>query len=141
MPKPNNKEARTTLRNLVAAIIAVNNYPIHKVVEITSSDKPLGWVNEGAIPDRQLTAFEIKTDIMDSGYDRGDYVALLLGQRIRGCLDYALEKGSLRFFDLISGSQEAALRELPRLPGVGPKVTMNFVELQFGGLSAPAVET
>ena len=121
------------LRNLVAAIIAVNNYPISKALDITSADRPLGWVNNGAMPPpNQPTAFEIKTQIMDSGYDRGDYVALLLGQRMRACLDSIHQRDPLDFFSYIVESKEIATRELPKLPGVGPKVAKNFIELQFG---------
>lgn len=132
-------ETRTTLRNLVAAMIAVNNYPIHKAVEITSAEKQLGWVNQGRILNPLPTAFEIKTQIMQSGYDRGDYVALLLGQRIHCCLGCIQEKGYSGFFALISESQNAASQELPKLPGVGPKVTKNFIELQFDPKQEPNI--
>lgn len=133
MPNPPNPQERTLLRNLVAAIIAVNNYPISKALDITSADRPLGWVNNEAMPPpNQPTAFEIKTQIMESGYDRGDYVALLLGQRIRACLDFVSQGDPSDFFGHIVQSKEIATRELPKLPGVGPKVTRNFLELQFG---------
>ncbi len=131
MPKSSQTGPTSVFRNLVVAIIAVNSYPIHKALEITSAEKPLGWVNQAKIPNPQPTAFEIKTQIMDSGYDRGDYVALLLGQRIHGCLGHIQEKGASSFFALISESQNAALYELHKLPGVGPRVMKNFVELQF----------
>ena len=132
MPKAPNQGERTVLRNLIAAIIAVNSYSLRKALDITSEGRPLDWVNDGEMSVSPSTAFEIKTQIMNSGYDRGDYVALLLGQRIRACLDFIHQAGSSDFFALILESKDVAMRELPKLPGVGPKVAKNFIELQVG---------
>lgn len=82
----------------------------------------------GEIPE----AFAIKTILMKSGYKRGDYVALLLGERIKRILETAKERGFEEFLGLLALGEEMAAEELKQLFGVGPAVIKNFLILQYG---------
>ena len=121
-----------TLENLIIAVVAVNNYPMSEALQLRPSLAE-SRITRLSIFDKEIpSAFQIKTIIMNAGYSRGDYVALLLGERIRSILEAIKAHGHNEFLASLRESEEVASQMTGSLFGVGPKVTGNFISLQYG---------
>lgn len=121
-----------TLENLIIAVVAVNNYPISEALRLRPSLAE-SRITQLSIFDKEIpSTFQIKTIIINAGYSRGDYVALLLGERIRSILEAIKAHGHNKFLASLRESEEVAIQMTESLFGVGPKVTRNFISLQYG---------
>lgn len=121
-----------TLENLIIAVVAVNNYPMSEALRLRPSLAE-SRITQLSIFDKEIpSAFQIKTIIMNAGYSRGDYVALLLGERIRSILEAIKAHGHNKFLASLRENEEVASQMAGSLFGVGPKVTRNFISLQYG---------
>jgi hypothetical protein len=121
-----------TLENLIIAVVAVNNYPLSEAWQLRSSLAE-SCISRLSVFDKDIpSAFQIKTIIMDAGYSRGDYVALLLGERIKNILEAIKSFGCEEFLMHLRGGEEVAIQMVSKLYGVGPKVANNFILLQYG---------
>jgi hypothetical protein len=120
-----------TLENLIIAVLAVNNYPMSEALQL----RPLlaeNCITRLSIFDKEIpSSFQIKTIIMDAGYSRGDYMALLLGERIKSILEAIKTHGHTKFLKSLREGEEVASHMTGKLYGVGPKVVRNFVSLQY----------
>jgi hypothetical protein len=124
-----NQEA---LKNLIIAVLAVNNYPMSEALKLGPTLEERGVTKLSAFEKQIPSAFQIKQIIMDAGYSRGDYVALLLGTRIKNILEAIKLFGYDKFLAHLREDQEVAVKMARSLYGVGPKVVDNFISLQYG---------
>lgn len=119
------------LENLLLSVIAVNNCSLSEAYGLRDALAMEG-LTKCSIFDQEIPdAFTIKTVIMKGGYKRGEYVALLLGERIKRILETAKERGFEEFLGFLSMGEESATKELKQLFGVGPAVIKNFLVLQY----------
>lgn len=119
------------LENLIISVIAVNNCSLSEAYGLRDALAMEGLTKCSIFGNKIPDAFTIKTFIIKGGYKRGDYVALLLGERIKRILETAKIRGFEEFLGLLSTDEETATKELKQLYGVGPAVIKNFLGLQY----------
>lgn len=120
-----------TLENLIIAVLAVNNFPMTEALRLRSALAENAITKLSVFEEEIPSAFRIKEIIMEAGYSRGDYVALLLGDRIKRILESLKSFGYDKFLMRLQEDKEAVVRIAGGLYGVGPRVTQNFISLQF----------
>jgi hypothetical protein len=133
--KANTAANQKTLENLIIAVLAVNNFSLTEALQLRPALAEDGITRLSVFEKEIPSAFRIKTIIMDAGYSRGDYVALLLGERIKSVLESIKSFGHDKFLVSLREDEEVAGKMAGSLYGVGPKVIQNFISLQFGHMA------
>ena len=132
MSTDKDEQVEEALESLIVSVIAVNNCSLAEAYGLREALGEKGLTKISVFKDEIPDAFSIKTILIESGYRRGHYVALLLGERIKRILETAKKRGHKEYLILLGTDKNRAANELKQLYGVGPMVIKNYLVLQFG---------
>ena len=112
--------SKESLRALVAAILAVNSYPIWRVQELLPSLEKAGLLDPEHVAMLDMGTLTVK--LAEAGYDRG-MLTCRLAERLADLMR-TVERGQLDELErlLTTGDKKKATELLLKVRGIGPTV-------------------
>ena len=115
--------------DLVISILAVNSYPIEKAFSLLPALARQGLSHPEKLS--ALSAEDIYQRLVDSGYDRGEYVTYLLAERLFSLGNLVAVEGINKLTEALSdNSLDKIASFLSPVKGVGPVVLKNYANLR-----------
>lgn len=117
------------VENVLISVLAVNGWSAHRVFRLLDRLRAAGLLNLSAVA--QLDVEDIATRLASAGYDRGEFMNLLLARRVSS-MAIALTPTELDRLKscLSAGETKEVSGTLRRINGVGPVVLETFWTLQ-----------
>jgi endonuclease III-like uncharacterized protein len=133
-PAANLDERAALLVDLFTALMAVNQWTLDRAFSVVSRLKSEGLLDLPALAG--MTLEDVNERLRHAGYDRGDFMAMQMVERIL-YLGRALESGGIEKVETlgVSGRFNELREVLLTLKGVGPTVVNSFFALR--GVSEP----
>lgn len=124
-------------RNLIAALLAVNNWPIEKAWEIVPDLERQGLLDFASVA--SMGHRDVFDRLRAAGYTKSDYVVGLVGDRLLGLAGILSRGGLSKIEQLVRNRQDDELEKfLLDIKGIGPVVLGNFNLLLGRKSSEPA---
>lgn len=122
--------AHQIFEDLIVSVLAVNNYSLHKAYGLLYKLREVGILDLSVLSGEALNAREIRGKLVAAGYNRGEYVEVLISERIEKILSSIRGMGSDDFLLSLVGDSSLIAQKLSGLYGVGPRVISNFINLR-----------